>query len=118
MKNNLSLSEAIKLLKNGEVSSYELTQSCLESIKLKDKIINSYVTLNDNALKSASELDNSKSKKGRLFGVPFAIKDNFLTKGIRTTASSKVLDDYIPQYNATVVERLLDEGAIILGKTN
>lgn len=121
MKNNLSnltLSQAVKLIKEREITSYELVNACIERIKSLDGKINAFVTLNKNALLQAKKLDKQKKVKGTLHGIPFAVKDNFLTLGLRTTASSKVLDNYIPQYNATVVQRLIDSGAIILGKTN
>jgi len=118
MKNSLSLSEAKKLLDRRQISSEELTRDCLDSIRKLNKSLNAYITLNTNAIGDARKKDAKSNKKGKLNGIPLAIKDNFLTKGLRTTASSKVLDDYIPEYNATVVNKLLDEGAVILGKTN
>lgn len=116
MNNKLTLFETLKLLKNKKVSSEEVTRDTLDSIEKLEPKINAYVTVNEEALNSAKEKD--KSEGGILNGVPFAIKDNFLTKGFRTTASSKVLDDYIPQYSATVVNKLIAEGAVLLGKTN
>ena len=118
MKNSLSLSEAKKLLDRRQISSEELTRDCLDSIRKLNKSLNAYITLNTKAIGDARKKDAKSNKKGKLNGIPLAIKDNFLTKGLRTTASSKVLDDYIPEYNATVVNKLLDEGAVILGKTN
>jgi aspartyl-tRNA(Asn)/glutamyl-tRNA(Gln) amidotransferase subunit A len=119
--NKLSIKEAKQGLKNKEFSSVDLTNSCLEQIKKKDGEINAFITvLKDDAIKQAQNADKM-IKNGEdlpLLGIPIALKDLFLTKGIRTTAGSKVLDNYIPQYDATVVEKLKNAGAIILGKTN
>lgn len=117
MTNELTLKESLRLLEQKEISSYELTVSCLAAIKRIDNKINAFITINNNASEIAKFKDDHK-RVGKLEGIPIAFKDNFLTKGIRTTAASRLLDDYIPEYSATVVERLLSEGAIILGKTN
>lgn len=115
--NQLNIQQAKEGLAKKQFSSVELVKTCLDEIKLKDKDIHAFLALNDNALKQAAEADSDQSDKP-LKGIPFALKDNFLSQGIRTTASAKVLDQYLPQYNATVYQRLLDAGAILLGKTN
>ncbi len=119
--NNLNLKQAKEALKNKKISSYELTKLCLETIEKTDKKLNAFVTVtNELALKSAKNADNS-IKNGvelPLLGIPIAIKDNFSAKNVRTTASSKVLDDYISPFDSTVVKKLKDAGAVILGKTN
>ena len=98
-------------------SSEEVTASYLDTIS-KSKI-NGYVTINEGAIARAQEIDKDKGgHDGVLAGVPIAIKDNISTKGIQTTCSSKILQGYVPPYNAHVIERLLDAGAVILGKTN
>ncbi len=100
-------------------SSEEVTASYLDTIS-KSKI-NGYVTMNEGAIARAQDIDNDKPGEGHdgvLAGVPIAIKDNISTKGIQTTCSSKILQGYVPPYNAHVIERLLDAGAVILGKTN
>lgn len=113
--NKLTLSEARKGLKSKKFTPTDLVQSCLDRIKLFDKKLNAFVTLCDEeALKQAKNADISLP----LGGIPIAIKDNYLTKGIRTTASSLVLDEYIAQYDATVMKKLKNAGAIIIGKTN
>lgn len=117
--NELTLVEAKKKLQSGEVSSLELTKACLEAIERQEPKIHAFVTvLRDDALDTAKRLDKAKDYSTPLAGIPIAIKDNFLTEGQRTTASSKVLDTYIPQYDATVVQRLREAGAVIIGKTN
>ncbi|MFA5025537.1 MAG: Asp-tRNA(Asn)/Glu-tRNA(Gln) amidotransferase subunit GatA [Candidatus Shapirobacteria bacterium] len=111
----LTLKESKEGLKSKKFTAVELVQSCLDRINSVDKKLNSFVTITgENALKEAENSDISLP----LGGIPIAIKDNYLTVGLRTTASSKVLDQYIAQYNATAVEKLKKAGAIIIGKTN
>lgn len=116
--NNLSLVEAVSLIKNGDISVEQITSDCLTAIHKLNKKINAFITINDDCLKQAKKLDKTGHKKGRLYGIPFAVKDNFLVEGLKTTAASKVLSDFISPYTATVVSKLLAEGAIVLGKTN
>lgn len=119
MKNKLTLSAAQKALGAQEVTSSTLVEDCLMAIDKLNKHLNVFMTLNSKAQELAKKADSTKpSNKLPLRGIPLVIKDNFLTKGLRTTASSKVLDDYIPQYSATVVRLLESAGAIFLGKTN
>lgn len=113
--NQLNLEEAREGLLSKKFSSVELVSDCLTQIKNNAKNINSFVTVCDeSALKEANNADLSKP----LGGIPIAIKDNYCTKNIRTTASAKLLDNYIPQYDATTIEKLKSAGAIIIGKTN
>lgn len=117
--NELTIVESLVKLRSKEISSLDLTKACLESIEKQDKSLNAFVTvLRDDALDTAKRLDQSKDYSLPLAGVPIALKDNFLTIGQRTTASSKVLDNYLPQYDSTVTARLRQAGAIIIGKTN
>ncbi|MFZ2664306.1 MAG: Asp-tRNA(Asn)/Glu-tRNA(Gln) amidotransferase subunit GatA [Patescibacteria group bacterium] len=124
--NELTIIESIEGLKKKEFSSVDLTKACLNRIKALDKKIKAFVTIiEDDALKSAREADELIEKKGSaifeikpLFGIPYACKDNFSTKGIKTTASSNVLKDYIPPFESTVTKKLKEAGAILLGKTN
>jgi len=123
--NELSIREALKGLKEKEFSCEELVQACLARIKAVDNKIKAFITVCDKeALAEAEKADELiKSdpqifEKKPLLGIPMAIKDNFCTKGIKTTASSKVLENYLPVYDATVVKKLKEAGAIILGKTN
>lgn len=115
--NQLNLQEALDGLKKRLFSSQELVQACLDQIQAKDKYLHAFLTLNGNALKEAHAADQDKADKS-LKGIPYALKDNFLTEGIRTTASAKLLDKFIPPYESTVSARLKAAGAILLGKTN
>lgn len=121
--NQLTIVEARKGLKNKEFKIVDLVQACLERIKETDSKINAFITLSENdSLKLARKCDQAFKpfifEKKPLFGIPVAVKDNFCTKGIRTTAGANVLKNFIPPYGATVVEKLKNAGAIIIGKTN
>ena len=117
--NRLTIIEAKKGLKNKDFSVSELLQSCFKKISMLDGKIKAYLTVSEKeSLKSAENLEKSDFGNLPLGGIPIAVKDNFLTIGTKTTASSSVLEDYLPVYNATVVDRLEKAGAIILGKTN
>jgi len=105
-----------------EITATELVSNYFNVIKNKDKDINAFLTLlEEKALNEAQQID-SKIQKGEeiglLTGIPYAVKDNILVRGIKTTAGSKILENYIASYNATVIEKLNKEGAILLGKTN
>lgn len=119
--NDLNIKQAKEGLRNKDFSSVELTNACLEQIKSTDEKLNVFVTLTEKeALEQAQKADKrfADGSDLPLLGIPIAIKDNFSTIGIRTTASSKVLDDYVPPYDATVVKKLKEAGVVILGKTN
>ncbi|MGB9680580.1 MAG: Asp-tRNA(Asn)/Glu-tRNA(Gln) amidotransferase subunit GatA [Minisyncoccia bacterium] len=107
---------------NGEITATQLVENYFNNIEKKDKQINAYLTLNkEMAFRQAQEIDKKIKKKEKidvLTGIPYAVKDNILTKGIRTTAGSKILDNYFGAYEATVIEKLNQRGAILLGKTN
>lgn len=101
--------------KIAERSAEEVTASYLERIKKSS--INAYTTVWEGAIEKAREIDE-QGHNGPLAGIPIAIKDNISTKGISTTCSSKILQGYVPPYDAHIIERLKEAGAIILGKTN
>ncbi len=116
---NLSITELRQKLLNKEVSSKEIVQHYLDRISQYDEELNAYITVDaDNALKEAEEFDNSTNKDKKLGGIPIAVKDIFSTKRIPTTAASHILDGYTSVYESTVTKKILDEGAVILGKTN
>ena len=122
--NTLTIEEARKGLDSQQFSSVQLTQACLNVIREKEPTLHAFVTVFEKeALRTAKQADKTLSTSPAsndqpLLGIPIALKDNFLTVGQRTTASSKVLDQYLPQYDATVTTRLKKAGAIILGKAN
>ncbi len=117
---HLSLCEIKEGLLKKKFSSKELTQCFLERIN-KYKALNAYITVcEDYALQLATQSDKriANNTAGYLEGIPLGIKDLFVTKGIRTTSGSKMLYNFIPPYESTVTQKLLDAGAVFLGKTN
>lgn len=118
----LSLIELRKLLDTKQVSSLELTKYFLERIKKYDKELNSFVTVcEEEAMRQAKDADefiNSPGENPFLCGIPYASKDLFCTKGIKTTASSKILENYLPPYDATVTRKIKEQKGVLLGKTN
>ena len=116
----LDLIKTIEGLKNKDFSSVELTKSYINAIDA-NKNLNSFITTTfDLAIESAKRSDDNiaKNQMRILEGVPLAIKDLFCTKGVRTTSASKMLENFIPQYESTVTEKLWNAGALMLGKTN
>lgn len=118
---NFTIAEIRKKLLDKEFSSREVTQHFLDRIKTIDKDLNSFITITeDNALAQADAADKkiAAGESGELLGVPIAHKDIFCTDGVRTSCGSKMLDNFTPPYNATVVENFKNAGAVTLGKTN
>jgi len=117
----LTILEALKLLEKGKISSKELVEETLKQIKKVDPQIKAYIYVDEEgAIKSAEEADRliQKGEKKKLLGIPISIKDNICIKGLPTTCASKILQNFVAPYNATVIERLKAEGAIFIGKTN
>lgn len=119
---SLTIKELHERIKKGEVTAREVTESVFKRIDEVEGEVRSYVTLTrETALAQAEEAD-SRIREGKginpLIGIPLSIKDVICTKGIRTTCSSRILNNYIPPYNATVMERLIGSGSVITGKTN
>lgn len=117
----MNLFELRKMLDSRKIGVYELVQEYIDKINKHDTILNSYITVcHSHALDCAKYaqnlIDNGKSKP--LTGIPMSVKDNICTSGIKTTCGSRMLDDFIPVFNATAVTRLNDDGFILLGKTN
>lgn len=118
----LTIEEIQKAYQEKRFTVTEIVQGYLDRINKLDPQIGAFITLcNESALKEAEAIDKKLAKGediGMLGGIPVAIKDNICTRSIKTTCASKILEDFIPPYDATVVQRLKDAGAIIIGKTN
>ena len=117
----LSVEKASKMLKDKEISSVELTNALLDRIDEKDKSIEGYITVaKEDALNSAKLADESIKNGGisPLTGVCASVKDNICTDKILTTCASKMLYNFVPPYDATVVKKLKAQGSVIIGKTN
>ena len=115
-------SELLRMLKDGSTSSVEILESVLKRTDEREPSLNCFITRTEQtALYQAKEADRRIRKEKDtppLNGIPIAVKDNLCTKGIKTTCGSKILFNYIPPYNATSVEKALNQGALLLGKTN
>lgn len=118
----LSIAEAGRRLRSGEVTSVQLTEACLAQIDAVEARLNAFITvLADDALAAARQADEelrSGRDRGPLHGIPVAVKDLCQTKGVRTTAGSDILRDWVPEEDATVVRRWREAGAVLLGKLN
>ncbi|MGN0587406.1 MAG: Asp-tRNA(Asn)/Glu-tRNA(Gln) amidotransferase subunit GatA [Oscillospiraceae bacterium] len=117
----LKISDMRSMLDNKEISAAELADAYLERIKSVDDKLESYITVTEEAAKKAAEKAQEKINSGEsspLCGIPLAIKDNICTEGIKTTCASKMLEDFIPPYNAAVMDKLENEGIVMLGKTS
>ncbi len=117
-----SLKEISELIDAKEIKPSEVIETFIKRTEEVEPKINSYITfLGEKALEDAKRKDEELVKnenRGKLFGIPVAIKDNIITKDIKTTCASKILENFVPPYNATVIEKLESEDFILTGKTN
>lgn len=119
--NELTIKESVEGLKKKKFSAVELTEACLSQIKKRNKELNAFITVNEEeAVVDARTADVliSEKKSGALAGVPFSVKDAIVTEGIRSTGAAKILDNYIPPYEATVIKKLRAAGGVLIGKNN
>ena len=118
----LTVHEIVEKLQSGEITSEELVKSYFDRIKEKDEDVKAYVsTLEEQALEKARKIDEKRKngeKLGNFAGVPIGIKDNICITGTKTTCSSKMLENFVAPYDATVIEKLNEEDMIYLGKLN
>jgi aspartyl-tRNA(Asn)/glutamyl-tRNA(Gln) amidotransferase subunit A len=117
----LSIEQAAALLATKEISAVQLTRACLERIAATDGGLHSFITVTEDvALAQAAEADTRRARgeTGALLGVPIGIKDIILTKGVRTTAGSKILETFVAPYDATVTRKLREAGTVCVGKLN
>ncbi len=113
-----SLTEIVKLIKKKEIKSEELTKSYIKNIN-SDKKLNSFITTcSEEALRKAKDFDKKPIFDTLLPGIPIAVKDLFCTRDVRTTAGSKMLENFVPNYESTITNNLWNEGAFLLGKLN
>ena len=124
--NELTVKEAVEGLTSKAFTSYELSNACLTQIKAVDTDLQAFITvLKDAALEQARSADKAIENLGirafdsrPLLGIPYACKDNFSTEGIKTTAASRMLENYVAPFESTVTRKLKEAGAVLIGKTN
>ncbi|MES2203090.1 MAG: Asp-tRNA(Asn)/Glu-tRNA(Gln) amidotransferase subunit GatA [Patescibacteria group bacterium] len=120
MLNELTITEASKKLAAGEVTSVELTEACLAEIEKRNPSLNAYLEVFSDAMDQAKKADERRAagESHPLLGIPLAIKDNILIEGRIASAASKMLENYVATYDATVIKKLKEAGAVFIGRTN
>jgi len=116
-----SIKQLNTLLQKKEISSVDLVKESFEKIEKFNSSLNSFITVRDkkDVISEAEKKDKNRQKDDPILsGIPYSIKDAYVTKNLRTTAASKILDDFVPPYSATVVEKINSQGAILIGKNN
>ena len=117
-----SATELARMLRKGEVSSREITESVFKRIDEKEDAVNAFITVTPEIALKQADLADRRFRENKRFsllnGIPIAIKDNMCTQGIPTTCGSKILENYIPPYDATAAAKVLQTGAVLVGKTN
>jgi len=117
----LTIAAARDMLANGAITALELTQACLDRIVAVDNQVRAFLAIDDESALEQARLADDARGRGRvapLRGIPLGIKDVISTEGLTTTCGSKMLEEYVPPYDATVVQRLKQQGAVLLGKLN
>ncbi len=118
---DFTITQAADALAAKTVSASELLEAVLERASLSEASLHAYLTIDHDGARAAARAADARlaaGESGRMLGIPMALKDNMSTAGIPTTASSKILDGYVPPYDATVVTRLRQAGSVPVGKTN
>ena len=119
---NLTAVELANEIKNGNTTAVDAMKAVLDRMEAVEEELNCYVTIDREAAMAEAMRVQKEIEEGRMMGplagVPFAVKDNICTKGLRTTCSSKILENFVPQYSSEAVELLKKAGAVIIGKTN
>ena len=121
MELNTSIIQYIDDVKSGKFTVEEFTRATLDRIRSVDENIHAYLSLNESAINDAKKIDQkiaSGEKVGKCFGFPISIKDNICISGTKTTCASKILENFVAPYTATVVNHLQNEDVVITGKTN
>ena len=121
MSLGISATQYLQHVQDGSTSIEEYVAKTLERIQKVEKKVHAFISVNENALSQAKQIDKklkAKEKVGLCLGMPVSIKDNICTKGMKTTCASKILEDFVTPYDATVVSRLKSQDAIIIGKAN
>lgn len=118
---DLTITEALQKLKSGEISAVELTRAYLDRIEKYGKELNCYITVTPERAMADAAASDARYAAGtalQLDGIPIEMKDLFATRGIRTTAASRMLENFVPEYESTVSQKFIDAGTVLLGKTN
>lgn len=119
--NELTIKEAQEGLRSKKFTSVELTRACLDRIKERNPEINAFITICEESALEEAQIADGLLRSGEaapLTGIPFSVKDTICTAGVRSTGAAKILDNYIPPYDATVIGKLRKQGAVLLGKNN
>ena len=119
--NRLTISEAAERLRRRDISAVELTRACLDRIAVVDAKLNAFITVTEKEALAQAEAADHRIRAGdapALCGIPIAVKDIYCTAGVRTTCASKILENFVPPFDATVIAKLRAEGAVFVGKAN
>src|SRR5437879_49004 len=111
-----SAGDLARLISSGELTARQAVESSLDAAENLNESLNAFLQIDRSG--SLKRAEATKNRKTTLAGIPIAIKDNICVEGMQTSCGSRILGDYHPPYNATVIDRLLDAGAIVIGKTN